>query len=953
MPTKLSTSYSKKHKNTKSKISTKLKAMLVIVLTIIGGVLIFFALFYNELTYIILHFDQQNAFLIQFFTGIKKLIANMSIVTITNVINYTTLFCLIMLVVIILLKALPYKTLSKNEEGIIFQKKLIVPYYRAIFLVEGTDIMNLHEQKRGFRDKSLSLHLQLIQSLDSFGILISKSDERVSLFFVLSSASLSINKLKKRLLENAKILEIVTNTQILEAFLSQNDTLFLDYFSFLRKKVYVYPLLAKRKQLLSGFIYKCFYLQHHISDNFTIFMDVRSNRNNETVFIKILYMSNTKNKPYTFAKAFGLKIKTKYLKPVAKKTLLDQLFEKSNTKFAIEYKINEVVDIFSQNHLMSIRPIIAGSSAINTVVYEREKTEKMKRKRQLIIGNQVLRDGKTGKLISININDLLLNMEIIGMIGRGKTRFVTSILEQLIQEKIGVLVFDIKGEYARALITNPNVEIYTIGPPNPLCLNLFETQDEEDVHNTMLIIDEMLTTTNLPFSPAMKNLFENALFATHKAKKRDLVTFIKELHKLVNNTTNGSLRLEYLNQTLDAILNRLNYIFNPINFEILGGTKTTLDLSILDKGKTIILDLSKFQKKAARPSDVFLICNLILKLLYRFAAIKGQSNKLRYVIILEEAINIIPNFYHPESSASLISAENNFLLGRSLGIGHITITQMWRNISNIVHGNSSTKVIFRSYEDVEQIAKNLNLSEEEVPFIKRLPTQYCYFISERSNKAILIRTLDQQLQILTTKQYIEVLRKKYDDVRFPLIFKNFVELRDMINKIFNKSSKTKDNTQSATTDILASKTKEKGNQVAADFEGNLLQYYDNRPIQQESQTYSQKVTKNRYCTKLCSAVKDKKECIKTTVIAQIISHELTSQLGNEDLFALLKEPKHFNEILLSLLSRKKLDFTRNVMCCVVLEILNKLVKYKEATSKDVKSILETYQNTNYLTSNLC
>ena len=144
----------------------------------------------------------------------------------------------------------------------------------------------------------------------------------------------------------------------------------------------------------------------------------------------------------------------------------------------------------------------------------------------------------------------------------------------------------------------------------------------------------------------------------------------------------------YIQQTLDAVLNRLNYIFNPTNFEILGVNTTTLDFSIFDRGKSIILDLSELQKRAARPSDIFLITNLILKMFYKYASLKGTSDSLRYVVVLEEAVNIIPKIYNSDSSASLITAENNFLLGRNLGIGHITVSQLWESVSSIVHGLS-------------------------------------------------------------------------------------------------------------------------------------------------------------------------------------------------------------------------------------------------------------------------
>ena len=294
--------------------------------------------------------------------------------------------------------------------------------------------------------------------------------------------------------------------------------------------------------------------------------------------------------------------------------------------------------------------------------------------------------------VFINISELLYNVEIYGMIGRGKTRLVSNIIQQLFRNRVPTLIFDIKGEYATTFATEPNVEIFTIGEPHPLCINLFDTKDEDDVRGTLLIIEEMMVTSNQEFSPSMKNLFETALFLTHKAETRTLETFAETLISLAKKTKH----ITTIQHTLDAVLNRINSIFNPTCFEVLGVSETTLNFEVFRKRKSIILDLSQFQRRAARPSDIYLICNLILKLFYRYASSKELTNKLRYVVVLEEAINIIPKLFRTTSSASLITAENNFLLGRSLGIGHITISQMWESVSNIVHGNSSTKIVFRS-----------------------------------------------------------------------------------------------------------------------------------------------------------------------------------------------------------------------------------------------------------------
>ncbi|MCG3221268.1 MAG: ATP-binding protein, partial [Candidatus Heimdallarchaeota archaeon] len=387
--------------------------------------------------------------------------------------------------------------------------------------------------------------------------------------------------------------------------------------------------------------------------------------------------------------------------------------------------------------------------------------------------------------VFIDVGELLYNVEIYGMIGRGKTRLVSNMIDQLISFELPCLIFDIKGEYAATFVDDSNVEIYTIGEPHPLCINLFDTKDEDDVRSTLLIIDEMMVTSNQEFSPSMKNLFETALFLTHTADERSLETYVENLINLAKQTHH----IASIQHTLDAVLNRLNFIFNPINFEILGVKKNNLNFELLEKGRSIILDLSQFQKRAARPSDIYLVCNLILKMFYRYVYSRETAGQgLQYVVVLEEAVNIIPQFYKTPSSATLITAENNFLLGRSLGIGHITISQLWTSVSNIVHGNSSTKIVFRSCQGVEKIADALSLQEEQSQYLKQLPIRNCFVWIDGQAQAIEMTTADFSLNPLNNTLYLQILKKKYPSFVYPLLYNSFIDMR---TTLYGKLSKQK------------------------------------------------------------------------------------------------------------------------------------------------------------------
>ncbi|MHA1778255.1 MAG: hypothetical protein ACTSYN_01660, partial [Candidatus Heimdallarchaeaceae archaeon] len=439
-----------------------------------------------------------------------------------------------------------------------------------------------------------------------------------------------------------------------------------------------------------------------------------------------------------------------------------------------------------------------------------------------------------------------------------------------------------------------------------------------DVRTTLLIIDEMFMSSKLELSPSMKNLFEFALFKTHSSNERNIKTFVANLFSVAENLKKQH-NSPYLQQTLDALLNRLNFIFNPLNFEVLGVSKTTLDLSALNKGKTIILDLSQLQKRAARPSDIFLICNMVLKYLYRFALSQSNVSKLKYVVVMEEAINIIPNFYHVESSASLITAENNFLLGRSLGIGHITVTQMWRSISNIVHGNSSTKIIFRTSENIDEVSQNLNLTEQEKEQLKTLPAQQCFMFFESTNKGILIQTLDQYIQPVSYSKYLSLLSQKYKNKIYPLLYENFIDMRNSISNYYLSPSK------------LTPSTKSNSNITSRISQSVLLDHISLAPLATSKTKINSIVSNDKknsvdsydMCA-MCPVFSNTHACANYQLIACSIYSRLVDLYSPEELIQLISAPNVFLDTIRKFIYS---DYPNNtdistIAWCVIRQIIN-------------------------------
>ena len=841
---------------------------------------------------------------------------------------------LTLLVFIALIILLPYQTISDNNFYTL--KKLWFPYYRKIGIVIAHSSILSSSNTYMYSTHANKIHQAFMNCLSlklkRLSILISKNSDGVSILFPLITKGFSKKKSEEQLKNEIIFISSSVETQYngKTKVLSYEQTKnFLFSLNQLKSKTSVdFSSNALKQFNLTDQIYNIL-IKNKIGDVCFIARAADKGKKEKQYSFDLVLFSKDKETESFFLNASSLKKKSIRLSKRIPR------FEK-----LVSSKIHSK-DLWDNDDIASLIHIPynyrGGSLSLTTQSNTNGSAGMNENQATILIGNSI-EENDLGDDISLNVKDLLLNIEIYGMIGRGKTRLVSSLLNQLLEQRVSTIVFDIKGEYARTFAEDHRVDIFTIGRPRPLCINIFDTLDEDDVRNTLLIIEEMMMTSNQEFTPAMKNLFENALFLTHKSQKRNLETFVENLFKVSRQVQLQS-NVSYIQQTIDAVLNRLNFIFNPINFEILGTSRTTLDFSSLEDGNSIILDLSQFQRRAARPSDIFLVCNLILKMFYRYAAAKEMTNRLRYVAILEEAINIIPNFYHSESSASLITAENNFLLGRNLGIGHVTVSQLWDSVSNVVHGNSATKIVFRSSEKTELIGRALNLTDEAVSKIQRLPTQHCYVFFEDSESALQMKTLDLIEDPMSYSEYRTKILKKYGRSVYPLLYNNFIDMRTSLYQKREqpaniKSSKSKiakrlnDNDRKLDTFLLK-------NEKFLDTKSQMESSYEKETLDIIASTNV--IPDNLICERLCPEKNHNRDCLKYNMGAKIIKNSILNQTSLKNVVTLLNDEDKLFSWMFDIAKERNLEFDDFLVFCTIKSIIVNLA------SEDLLSLPDTYE----------
>jgi len=844
-----------------------------------------------------------------------------------------------LLLLVLIIKFLPYHRISDNQ--LFTLKKLFLPYYRKIGMLIVSSSVTTTSNSFPFSSQESKIHQSFTNCLFLKSrvqhIALYRSGDNVVVLFPIMTKGWKKSKVKNQMEKEIAFfsnsidthykckVRNLTNDQVAKLILNLDRMRIKTKLDLSSKNIENIHLIDQMYNILQ---------KDQLDDICLVFKAHNLSKDKDKFSIDLLILTDYKSNENFVTDASGLVTKRASLS-IRQLSFSKYISSKGRNahSMALE-KISSFMHI-PYNYKGGFLPL-------KTTGVKGTSFDLINSKDKILIGKDVDNDD-LAQDITINIKDILLNIEIYGMIGRGKTRLVSSILGQLLDNNVSSIIFDIKGEYARTFVDDSRVEIFTIGRPRPLCINIFETLDEDDVRNTLLIIEEMMVSSNQDFSPAMKNLFENALFLTHRSQKRNLKTFVENVFKASRNLQSYS-NVSYIQQTIDAVLNRLNFIFNPINFEVLGTSKTTLDFSLLDRGKSLILDLSQFQKRAARPSDIFLICNLILKMLYRHASAKEMTNKLRYAVILEEAINIIPNIYRPESSASLITAENNFLLGRSLGIGHITISQLWDSVSNVVHGNSATKIIFRSSEKTEQIGKAINIEEDEISKIQRLPTQHCFLFSENTELPMEIRTIDLINEPISYSEYQSKMIKKHGRSVFPLLYNNFIDMRtELYQRSSNQTTRKQEKDASARRLTL---TQNKLEHFISEEKIDLNQRKETlNPVNQEALDINAAVDlipENLICERLCPEKTDNRECLKYKIGANIIKTAILNQNSLQEIGFLLSNEDNLFSNVKDIAKKRNMELNSFLVFCVARSLVMELSSENLITHEEAFNFLKKF-----------
>ncbi len=279
-----------------------------------------------------------------------------------------------------------------------------------------------------------------------------------------------------------------------------------------------------------------------------------------------------------------------------------------------------------------------------------------------------------------------------------------------------------------------------------------------------------------------------------------------------------------------------------------------------------------------------------------------------------------------------------------MGIGHITISQLWESVSNVVHGNSATKIVFRSSEKTELIGKALNLEEDEISTIQRLPTQHCYLFFEDAELAIQVRTIDLVNDPMSYSEYHAKMLKEHGRSIFPLLYNNFIDMRTALYQkgSSQKSAKSIKNINSKNSSSIQNKLEH----FISDEKNDIK--HKNQNINQEDQEVLDinasvdLIPENLICERLCPEKSNDRECLKFKIGANIVKTTILNQKTHQDIgFLLSNKDKLFSEVK-GIAEKRNMEFSSFLVFCVARSLVMNLSSENLITPMEAFNFLKQF-----------
>jgi hypothetical protein len=330
----------------------------------------------------------------------------------------------------------------------------------------------------------------------------------------------------------------------------------------------------------------------------------------------------------------------------------------------------------------------------------------------------------------LQLEDLKRHAAILGMTGSGKSTSAGTIIRQVAEMGLPVMIMDWHNEYS-AVITSvgggvlaPGRDDFTL---NPLQFSAVADQIEHIEMVTDIFADIY------HFTHPQAYMFRNAL---QKCLGEAAEEEIASLSSLVRTIESYPLRSAYDNETKVALLRRLVPLTQGQAGKALNGPSTFTVDELLDK--VITVELGHLRDTQTRT----VVADLLLKMVYEYRL--TRKGGLEHVLVVEEARNIAPvrREEDPPSVGERMISEL-----RKFGEAMIFVAQFPTQIASEVMKNSGVRIIHRVAwaEDLKLVGEALNLDTNQQRHIAELGVGEAVLSLGRIQRPILVQVNAESL----------------------------------------------------------------------------------------------------------------------------------------------------------------------------------------------------------------
>ncbi len=390
---------------------------------------------------------------------------------------------------------------------------------------------------------------------------------------------------------------------------------------------------------------------------------------------------------------------------------------------------------------------------------------------------------------------------IIGVTGSGKSYTSQYLLKQLWHQNIPFMVIEpAKREY-RNLLKDPeicpNIAIFTLGNELefPFRLNPFEFESHISISSHIDLLKSVFNAA-FPMWTVLPQILEQSLHEVYENYGWNIVKNINSrLEEGETDRSEAFPTLTDLQQAVNTVVDRLAYSADSAKeLKAVLGTRIQ-SLRIGGKGK--MLDTREsfpMDKLLEKPiifeienvgdddEKVFIITLLLSKIYEHLRGRKGNDNKLKGVVVVEEAHRIFPNIksqantdFSNTKGKAVETFANMLSEVRAYGQGFIIVEQIPSKLSPDVIKNTNVKIIHRTVagDDRRVIEQAINLENKKSNILALLTVGKAVVFSEGDDRPIMVAVDNRKKErkFPYPKQYIPNLSdvKKQIINRFPKV----------------------------------------------------------------------------------------------------------------------------------------------------------------------------------------